>query len=166
VADYKVSWQVSVCVCVGDVGGFMGLLLGGSVLTVFELIDLIVFRFVNTVFGAKQEKQDADGSEAAEGGMLPGAKAQSPRSPPERPVSAVATINTPQRRIRRVAKYQPAGADKPPASADKPPTPVHGGRPALVIVTGSTPAPDGGLISQLLYKRCRLLYARLHYSIY
>jgi len=37
-------------VCAGDVGGFMGLLLGGSVLTVFELIDLIVFRFVNTLF--------------------------------------------------------------------------------------------------------------------
>lgn len=30
----------------GDVGGFMGLLLGGSVLTVFELIDLIIFNFV------------------------------------------------------------------------------------------------------------------------
>ena len=30
----------------GDVGGYMGLLLGGSVLTVFELLDLVIFNFV------------------------------------------------------------------------------------------------------------------------
>ena len=43
----------------------MGLLLGGSVLTVFELLDLIVFRFANTLCG-KQQKPDA---EAADGGQ-------------------------------------------------------------------------------------------------
>ncbi|ELT92340.1 hypothetical protein CAPTEDRAFT_191217 [Capitella teleta] len=33
----------------GDVGGFMGLLLGGSVLTVFELLDLIAFHFLKNL---------------------------------------------------------------------------------------------------------------------
>jgi len=48
----------------------MGLLLGGSVLTVFELIDLIVFRFANTLCGA----QNAD-ADAADGGTEPGVSA-------------------------------------------------------------------------------------------
>ena len=38
--------QLVLCDVVGDVGGFMGLLLGGSVLTVFELLDLVIFNFV------------------------------------------------------------------------------------------------------------------------
>jgi len=49
----------------------MGLLLGGSVLTVFELIDLIVFRFANTLCGA----QNAD-ADAADVGTEPGVSAE------------------------------------------------------------------------------------------
>ena len=45
--DYNnVHNNVSVIVNLGDVGGFMGLLLGGSALTVFELMDLILFNFI------------------------------------------------------------------------------------------------------------------------
>jgi len=117
----------------GDVGGFMGLLLGGSVLTVFELIDLIVFRFINTVFAGKEK--DEDEAEAVETGTAGGGggRVQSVRSP-ERPVSAVSTISPPQRRIRRIAKYQP------PIS---PPTPGLGGRPALVIQTNGSATSAG-----------------------
>ena len=105
----------------------MGLLLGGSVLTVFELIDLIVFRIVNTLFAAKQ-KPTADGAGAGES---PARVQASPRSP----VSPVATtINTPQPRIRRIVKYQP-----PPT----PPTPALGGRPAVVVQSTTTTTPSG-----------------------
>jgi len=107
----------------------MGLLLGGSVLTVFELIDLIVFRFVNTLFAGKM-KPAADGGEDVECGTAGSAVVMSPRSP----VSAVSTIDPPHRRIRRIAKYHP------PTS---PPTPGPGGRPALVIQTTGTPTPAG-----------------------
>ncbi len=30
----------------GDVGGFMGLLLGGSAITIFELMDLIIYNVI------------------------------------------------------------------------------------------------------------------------
>jgi len=106
----------------------MGLLLGGSVLTVFELLDLIVFRFANTLFGKpKLEAEEVDGDEV---GAAAGGRVQTVRST-ERPVSAVSTIHTNQRRIRRIAKYQP-------------PTPSwSAGRPALVIQTGPAPTPGG-----------------------
>ena len=41
----------------GDVGGFMGLLLGGSVLTVFELIDLFVFNFAKKLVARRDEEE-------------------------------------------------------------------------------------------------------------
>ena len=109
----------------------MGLLLGGSVLTVFELIDLIVFRFVNSIFGTKQKPDDQEAGSAAGTGTA-GLRVQSVRAS-ERPVSAVSTINPPQRRIRRIAKYPQ-------------PTPTlgsTGGRPAIVVQTNST-ATSGG----------------------
>ncbi len=40
-------------IILGDVGGFMGLLLGGSVLTVFELMDLLIFNFFKKMFVKK-----------------------------------------------------------------------------------------------------------------
>ena len=46
--------------CLGDVGGFMGLLLGGSVITVFELLDLIVFHFLTNL--VKKAEQDSKAS--------------------------------------------------------------------------------------------------------
>jgi len=118
----------------------MGLLLGGSVLTVFELIDLIVFRFVNTLFGTKQ-KQDSEGTEAAGTGTAAGARVvQAPR-PPEHPVSAVSTINAPQRRIRRIAAYQPATSP----DSEKPPQLGPGGRPAVVVQTKAAAATPAGM---------------------
>ena len=116
----------------------MGLLLGGSVLTVFELLDLIVFRFVITLFTGKQ-KPAADGDDEAEavGGTC---KLQSARLP-EHPVSPVSTINpAQQRRIRRISKYQPP---TPPVGAESPPTVGPGGRPALVVQTTGTATPGG-----------------------
>jgi len=128
----------------------MGLLLGGSVLTVFELIDLIVFRFVNTLFAAKQ-KPDAEGDETAGTGAT-GDKVQSPRSP-EHPVSAVSTINTPQRRIRRIAKYQPP-TSPPSADDEKPPAlSAAGGRPAIVVQTKGTATPGGNTVVTCKIKR-------------
>jgi len=99
----------------------MGLLLGGSVLTVFELIDLIVFRFANTLFGNKQQSVDAETADVVE--------TAAPAT--ERPVSAVSTISTTQRRIRRIAKYQPATSWS------------AGGQPALVLQTEHAPTPAG-----------------------
>lgn len=41
---------------VGDVGGFMGLLLGASALTVFELIDLVIMNFAKKLHSEKKRK--------------------------------------------------------------------------------------------------------------
>ena len=45
----------------GEVGGYLGLLLGCSALTVFEFVELIAMMFCsreNTIFEVKHEKQD------------------------------------------------------------------------------------------------------------
>ena len=42
--------NINVVIITGDVGGFMGLLLGGSVITVFELLDFI---FRTTIYYCK-----------------------------------------------------------------------------------------------------------------
>jgi len=117
----------------------MGLLLGGSVLTVFELIDLIVFRFINTLFG--KEKEVDETAEAAETGTAAAGRVQSPRVA-EHPVSAVSTINTSQRRIRRIANYPPPTS--PVSTTDKPPPPPRtGGRPTVVVQTKDSATPGG-----------------------
>ena len=43
--------------CLGDVGGFMGLLLGGSVLTVCELLDLLIFNFFKKLTRRRQTEE-------------------------------------------------------------------------------------------------------------
>ena len=134
----------------------MGLLLGGSVLTVFELIDLIVFRFINTLFAAKEKEaeQGVEAGETAAADSAAGRVVHSPRSP-ERPVSAVSTINTTQRRIRRIATYQPPtttdgpGADATPSLDPGAATTLSlgpAGRPAIVVQTKPT-STSGGMQS-------------------
>lgn len=48
----------------GDVGGIMGLLLGGSVLTIFELLDFVVFQLLETWLKKRERKKQllANGS--------------------------------------------------------------------------------------------------------
>ena len=48
---------------VGEIGGFMGLLLGGSVLTVLELLDLIIYNILKKILccGQRENYSLADG---------------------------------------------------------------------------------------------------------
>ena len=50
----------------GDVGGFMGLLLGGSILTLFELCDLIIFHLIKNLFSTDPDP-DAESRDDASG---------------------------------------------------------------------------------------------------
>ena len=60
-------------VIAGDVGGFMGLLLGGSFLTVFELVDFIFFHYLNKFFGkpelTTEEKEKLEAGHSVEAGL-------------------------------------------------------------------------------------------------
>ena len=42
----------------GDVGGYMGLLLGASVVTVFELLDFIIYNLFKKATGSKSDMKD------------------------------------------------------------------------------------------------------------
>ena len=48
---------------VGDVGGYMGLLLGGSVMSLFEFFDIVI----NYVFHRQDEKDERNHDEAEKG---------------------------------------------------------------------------------------------------
>lgn len=104
---------------------------------------------VNTLFAAKQQKtpSDAEGAEGSVGAgsdggaSIQGSRVQSPHRPVERQLSAVSTISAPQRRIRRIAKYQPPPLDG--ADVDKSPAVSRGGRPAVVVQTDGTVTPAG-----------------------
>ena len=43
-------------VFVGEIGGFMGLLLGGSVLTILELLDLIIYNISKKILYCRQRE--------------------------------------------------------------------------------------------------------------
>ena len=43
----------------GEIGGFMGLLLGGSVLTILELLDLIIYNIVRKILTCRHREDFA-----------------------------------------------------------------------------------------------------------
>ena len=45
------------CVCIGDIGGSLGLFVGASVLTLFEMLDAIVVNFLKH----RRQKSDSEG---------------------------------------------------------------------------------------------------------
>ena len=59
------SIQITLLTVTGDVGGFMGLLLGGSALTLCELVDLILFNFFKKLLidAKKKLSRDSDSEE-------------------------------------------------------------------------------------------------------
>ena len=45
---------------VGELGGYMGLLIGASVLTLLEFVDLFLYELWSRGFGSKSKKKDPD----------------------------------------------------------------------------------------------------------
>lgn len=39
----------------GDIGGYMGLLLGGTIITLFELVDFLIYNAIVKMTGKKQQ---------------------------------------------------------------------------------------------------------------
>ena len=44
-------------IVIGDMGGYLGLLIGASVVTIFEVLDLIIDTAINKLFGRKKKKK-------------------------------------------------------------------------------------------------------------
>ena len=53
-------------VFVGEIGGFMGLLLGGSVLTILELLDLIIYNISKKILYCRQREDVSHKEESVE----------------------------------------------------------------------------------------------------
>jgi len=49
---YAIS-RVSLSTTAGDIGGYLGLLIGGSVLTVIEVVDLVCYNVILRCFGRR-----------------------------------------------------------------------------------------------------------------
>ena len=46
----------SVCLlCTGEIGGYMGLLIGGSVLSIMEILDFFIYNGLNKLFVRRQD---------------------------------------------------------------------------------------------------------------
>ncbi len=60
------------CICytvTGELGGYMGLLIGASVLTLCEFVDLILYEIFFRGFGSDKDEDDEDEDEKEENEM-------------------------------------------------------------------------------------------------
>ena len=57
IGGYRNTGWFTLFDCLGDIGGYMGLLIGGSAITLFELLDLIVYNMVIKMCSGKTKKK-------------------------------------------------------------------------------------------------------------